>query len=204
MTGIAIYMEGGGDRSGSRAALRLGMNRFLGTLKKAARAKQIHWKLIACGSRDDAFRGFRNAIKTDPGALNLLLVDAERGVTGTPKAHLRARDGWDLSFATEPTVHLMVQTMETWIVADPEALRAYYGRDFAKNKLPRRVKLEDESKKQVSAALQEATRLTQKREYHKIWHASELLRRIDPAKVRARCPHCERLFQHLDEAIEAA
>ena len=31
----------------------------------------------------------------------------------------------------------MVQTMETWLVADPTALAAYYGKSFAGNVLPK-------------------------------------------------------------------
>ena len=203
MTGIAIYMEGGGDRTGTRAQLRRGMETFLRSLKQAARRKALHWKLVPCGSRDAAFSRFRNAVATEPQAVNMLLVDAEGPVANAPREHLRARDGWDLSGAVESRLHLMVQTMETWIVADPDVLRSYYGADFKSAKLPSRANLEDEPKKELQRRLKEATKDTQKRAYHKIKHAKDLLRLIDPDVVRERCPHCERLFRELSQILEA-
>ena len=47
MSGFAIYMEGGGDGKGTKAALRQGMDALLQPLKEAARAKTLHWKLAA-------------------------------------------------------------------------------------------------------------------------------------------------------------
>ena len=61
MSGVAIYMEGGGDGKDAKAALRQGMDALLQPLKEAARAKALHWKLVPCGGRDKAFRGFRSA-----------------------------------------------------------------------------------------------------------------------------------------------
>ncbi|MDE2878629.1 DUF4276 family protein [Candidatus Palauibacter soopunensis] len=204
MTRIAIYMEGGGDRSRGRDAIRRGMDTFLATLKQAARDKSLKWKLVACGSRDDAYRGFRNAVETDPQSVNLLLVDSEQPVANGPRQHLRARDRWDVSGTPESRLHLMVQTMETWIIADPACLAAYYGQGFRPNSLPQRTDLEAEPKRQVAASLREATAHTTKGVYHKIRHASDLLEAIDPDAVRHRCRHCDRLFNELARLIEAA
>ena len=98
----------------------------------------------------------------------------------------------------------MAQSMETWIVADPEALAAYYGRDFNVAKLPRRANLEDEPKEQVLKALNEATRRTRMGAYHKIKHGGAVLRQLNPARVQARCQHCKRLFEELARIIAAA
>lgn len=204
MTGIAIYMEGGGDRTGTRAQLRRGMEAFLRSLKQAARRKALHWKLVTCGSRDAAFRRFRNAVATEPEAVNVLLVDAEGPVTNGPHEHLRTRDRWDLSGAAESRLHLMVQTMETWIVADPNTLRSYYGADFKAARLPSRTNLEEEPKEQLQRRLRDATKGAQKGEYHKIRHAKDLLELIDPDVVQERCPHCKRLFRELGQVLEAA
>ena len=62
MSGIAIYMEGGGTGKENRAGLRQGMDAFLESLKEAARYKALRWKLVCCGPRDEAFRVFRNAV----------------------------------------------------------------------------------------------------------------------------------------------
>lgn len=204
MTGIAIYMEGGGDRSGTKALLRRGMDAFLDSLKQAARDKGLRWKLVACGSRNAALGGFKNAIATEPEAFNVLLVDAEAPVASQPGTHLQERDSWDLSGVRESQLHLMVQTMETWIIADPERLSAYYGQGFRTNRLPRRADLEQEPKEQVVTSLEQATKDTAKGVYHKIRHASDLLAALDVDSVRQRCKHCRRLFEELGARIEAA
>ena len=204
MSAVAIYMEGGGNGKGSKAALRRGMDSFLGALKNAAREKGWRWKLVCCGGRDETFRAFGNARSTGGDALTVLLVDSEGPVKARPRAHLAAQDGWDMCGVDDGDVHLMAQVMETWLVADGDALTAYYGQDFRANALPARRNLEEEDKTAITAALDEATRRTQKGRYHKIQHAAELLaHHIEPAKVRARCHHCARLFDMLGAAVAA-
>ena len=203
MSAVAIYMEGGGNGKGTKVALRRGMDGFLGKLKSATRAKGWQWKLVCCGGRDRAFRSFKNARATgDPGIV-VLLVDSEGPVNALPRAHLTARDGWNLSGAADDQIHLMAQVMETWIVADPDALSAYYGQRFQANALPSRRNLEEEDRTSVANALNRATAQTQKGRYQKIRHAADLLARIDPAKARRRCRHCERLFDTLGAAVAA-
>ena len=204
MSGIAIYMEGGGTGKENRAALRQGMDAFLQSLKEAARNKALRWKLVCCGPRQEAFRGFRNAVSNGDNALNVLLVDAEGPVDQSSRDHLEGRDHWDLSFAEEDWIHLMVQAMEAWIVADLEALAAYYGQGFRVNRLPKAENLETVPKADVVRALDGATRRTRKGTYHKIQHAGDLLKRIDASKVKSRCPHCDRLFKTLDRVVAAA
>ena len=201
MSGIAIYMEGGGDGSGTKAALRQGLNAFFEPLREAARAKAIGWKLVCCGSRNEAFRRFRNAVRHDGQVLVVLLVDAEERVVRPVREHLQDRDGWDLSFTDEGQLHLMVQTMETWIVADPEALRAYYGQHFNETALSRGSDLEDIPKEDIARSLDRATERTRKGRYHKIGHARDLLKRIDVEKVKSRCSHCRRLFEVVGKVL---
>ena len=45
MSGVEIYMEGGGDSRDGKAALRQGMDALLEPLKAAARSNALHWKL---------------------------------------------------------------------------------------------------------------------------------------------------------------
>lgn len=204
MSGVAIYMEGGGDGKGTRAALRQGMDALLQPLKNAAREKALHWKLVPCGGRDKAFLRFQDAANQGDDAIILLLVDAEEPVNRAPRSHLESRDGWAMQFADSDTVHLMVQAMETWIVADPGALAAYYGQNFNGKVLPRREDLEMEPKADVAQALKRATERTPKGHYQKIKHASALLKRIDVERVKDRCPHCKRLFNVLGQMIGIA
>ena len=197
-------MEGGGDGRDTRAAPRLGMDAFLTRIKQAAREKSLRWKLVCCGSRHEAFRKFRTAYQSGEHAIAILLVDAEGAVDRPVRDHLRWRDGWDLAFASNDAVHLMIQTMETWIIADPDALAEYYGANFRRNALPGALNLEVIAKDDVDDALNEATRLTRKGAYHKVRHASELLKRIDAQEVQRRCPGCARLFSTIHSEIDAA
>jgi hypothetical protein len=195
-------MEGGGNAAATKQALRLGMEGFLATLKSQARDKAWHWKLVPCGTRKEAFKRFGDAWKTGDTTVVVLLVDAEAVVSGSPCAHLKKTDKWDLSFASDDTVHLMVQTMEAWIVADPEALAEYYGQGFNANALPVSNNLEKVAKSAIAAALDNATKNTKtKGKYHKIKHASDLLRKIAPQKVKQRCPNCARMFTSLGQTI---
>lgn len=201
---ITIYLEGGGRGEGRRA-LRRGMMRFLRPVKEAFGGKALYLGVVPCGSREETWNRFRReAASAGPGETCVLVVDAEGPVEESPRAHLRVSDGWDLSGIPGDAVHLMVQVMETWIVADPEALARYYGQGFRRARLPKRTNLEQEPKARILDALNEATRHTGKGAYHKINHAVQLLRRTDPAKVRSRCDHCERLFNELHRIVEAA
>ena len=183
------------------------MGRFLHELKEKAWENGRELRLVPCGGRQQTYKTFNDARdRAGEGEIVVLLVDAEEPVAApTPVEHLRRRssDGWDLSGVDEDQVHLMVQTMETWIVADRDTLATYYGQGFLINVLPTRQDLEEECKTVVTKALNRATERTQKGRYHKIRHSAELLARIDPKKARSRCCHCERLFVVLGAAVAA-
>ena len=180
------------------------MDAFLGSIKDVARANAWRWQLVACGSRNEAFDAFTHARRMGRTKVVVLLVDSEDPIHNPPLAHLEAREGWDLNGVDEDSVHLMVQVMETWLVADPKALGAYYGQGFRAGALPRRADLEAVAKETVGTALVKATRTTSKGDYRKIRHASELLQRIDSSLVQQRCSHCARLFDFLGEAVSEA
>jgi len=192
---IAIYFEGGGNSGETKAALRLGMSAFLKPLVDMVRQRRSRWSIVSCGGRDQALDAFCDALNQEPEKFNVLLVDSEAAVVGLPRAHLQQRDGWDLAAAQEDQVHLMAQCMEAWLVADPDALAAYYDQGFNANALPRRINLEEEPKVQIYSALENATRQTQKGSYGKIKHASELLKKVSAEKAQTRCRHCRRFFE---------
>jgi hypothetical protein len=91
--------------------------------------------------------------------------------------------------------------MEAWIVADPDKLEEFFGREFKKNSLPKRTNLEEEPKADIYDKLRDATKDTQKDEYGKIKHASKLLGMIDPSKISKKCPRFRIFREWLVESI---
>lgn len=201
MTSIKIYVEGGGDGRAGKDALRRGFDAFLREQKRAAQEMGWRWNLVCAGSRDEAFNGFRAASSRPDAGVVVLLVDTEDPLRVSPIEHLRQRDHWDLDAADRQVVHLMVQTMETWIVADVEALADYYGQGFRETALPRHSNLEAVPKRDIERGLENATRATKKGAYHKIHHASPLLGKIDPVRVQERCKACRRFLDYLNGIV---
>ncbi|MDB9374638.1 DUF4276 family protein [Nodularia sphaerocarpa] len=191
---IRIYIEGGGDGKNTKALIRKGFSQFF---------KQFKLNITICGSRNNAFRDFRNALKSYPNAFNILLVDAEAPVTiNSPWGHLKFRDNWDKpSEVDDNQCHLMVQTMEAWFIADIETLKQFYGKDFLENAIPKTLNVETINKQNLERSLKAATRNTSKGEYHKIKHASKLLELLDVNKVRQASPSCDLLLKTLSDKI---
>lgn len=133
--------------------------------------------------------------------LSILLVDSETAVASLPKAHLKTRDDWDLTGVPEEHVHLMAQVMETWFVADPASVKAYYGKDVNEGALPKHAQPESVARAAVAAGLENATKDSKKGRYHKIKHGSDLLARISPDTVKQKCPHCKRLFDSVEALL---
>jgi hypothetical protein len=96
LSGIAIYIEGGGDSTDSKAAIRRGMATFLAAIRDRARALRWNWKVVPCGSRVAAWEAFQHEVEQNPEVFNVLLVDSEDPVIGRANHHLHVRDGWDL------------------------------------------------------------------------------------------------------------
>ena len=96
----------------------------------------------------------------------------------------------------------MVQTMETWIVADSQAYwLSITAMDSTQDKLPETDDLEGVRKQTILDALRTATENSVRKRFHKVWHARDMLRRIDPETVRKHCPACRRLFETLAKEI---
>lgn len=215
MNGIAIYVEGGGATVHQRAELRIGFDSLLSAQKNAALVKRLRWRTVPSGGRQAAFEAFRTEQqRADINTLAILLVDSEAAVAAEVDdeltdanarvSHLAKHDGWDFKGIDPRQVHLMVQCMEAWIVADSNALSRYYGKGFHANKLPVRSSLEGEPKGNLAMKLTAATRDTSKGQYHKIRHASKLLARIDAEKVAHRCPRFNTFRKRLATVIEEA
>jgi hypothetical protein len=127
---------------------------------------------------------FLDALETHPNAWNVLLLDWE-----DPKeAEIRKKQ---LGNCDPDSVFWMVQIMESWFLADIDALRAFYKRRFAESALGWNTKVEEIPKIDV---LERLRRLSGG-EYQKVNHGVKLLELIDTAKVRKTAPNCDRMFR---------
>ena len=194
---LKLIVEGGGDRKSKslNRECRRAFAEFLGKAGLAGRLPSIE----AAGGREQAYDAFKTAHARDSHTV-MLLVDAEAPVTASDTwTHLQTRDGWTRpAGATNDQCHLMVQIMESWFLADREALANFYQQRFRPNALPGNPRqVEQISKKAVEDGLDRATRATARGRYHKGRHSFEILASLDPAKVTAASRHAERFIQTL-------
>lgn len=209
---MKLYVEGGGDSNALRTACREGFTSFI---TKAGVAKRP--RVVACGSRRDAFDSFCTAITNGEEAM--LLVDSEAPVAGaiqqpeddacmwTPWLHLKVRpgDSWDKPAGSEDSdCHLMVQCMESWFLADRETLKAFFDPGFSANALPAAANpIESVAKLAVYDALDRSTHACKsKGAYGKGQHSFKLLAAINPAKVTAACPWAKRFVDCLKAKMQ--
>ena len=190
-----LYVEGGGDGRSLRARFREGWSGFFESAGLRGRVK-----IVGGGGRKQTFDRFAAAVTSGgAGASVLLLVDSEGPVApgATVWQHLHARDRWTRPDAAgDDQAFLMVQVMETWFVADRDALRRYFGAEFRENAIRRWPELEAVPKTTVFETLDRATAACRKR-YAKGRVSFKLLARIDPARVEAACPHARALLDRL-------
>lgn len=193
---VIVYVEGGGDTRALQAPLREGFRKLF----ERALGGRFRLRVVACGGRSRAFEDFRRGARLHRDALCILLVDSESAVTTATKwEHVRQRrgDGWIRPDGIdEAHLHLMVEAMETWLLADPEALGAYFGPGFNARKLPQAADLEGVAKSVVGEKLQQASAPSKRGPYRKS-DGFVLIGQVDPAKLRQRCRHAAALFGEL-------
>ena len=195
MVTATLYIEGGGEGKDLRARFREGWKKFFDSAGVGGRTK-----IVRGAGRRQTFDRFAIAVSDSvPGTIPFLLVDSEGPVASGHSAwqHLGARDGWTRPDGTgDDHAFLMVQIMETWFLADRQALRNYFGAGFDENALRAWPNLEDVPKPTVLEELRDATVSCRPR-YTKGKVSFELLARVDPARVEAACPHAKALLNML-------
>jgi Domain of unknown function (DUF4276) len=128
------------------------------------------------------------------------LVDSEDLVAdGVAEwAHLKKSAAWNRPSASgNDDAFLMVCSMETWFLADREALKKFFHDCWRDNALPQWPNLEAISKEMVFEKLALATAGCGKKAYSKGKRSFEILKVIDPAMVEAKCPGAKRLLDRL-------
>ena len=195
---VKIYIEGGGDTDALRSELRQG---FQSLFEKAGFQGRLP-KVVACGSRNDAFDDFKTALKNKKdNEIVLLLVDSEEQVNGAKWNHVKNRDGdqWEKpALVDEENIYFMVECMESWFLADKNALSVFYGEGFNANALPKTMPLEAVAKQVIYDALKLATKNTQKGEYGKGAHSFKILGALDATKVKNHGSYSKDFFDYLE------
>ncbi|MCU0655955.1 MAG: DUF4276 family protein [Polyangiaceae bacterium] len=184
---VKVFVEGGGDDNETRTNCRQGFSEFFRKLLPGLPMPRV----VSCGPREQAWSDFQAALH-DEKVTPVLLVDAEGPVRqGSWWRHLEERDCWKKpAEASEEQVLLMIQCMESWLLADVELLRNFYGEGFNEKSIPKTNDLADVDKQQLNAALKNATRHARtKGEYHKTKHGLVLVGKLNPRILEERAPH---------------
>jgi hypothetical protein len=196
---VVVYVEGGGRQRRTLDHCRRGFGELFEKVVREGHQP----KVVACSDRRSTFDDFRNDAEGGREGFLVLLVDSEGPVDANVAswAYLGTQDSWNRpANVRDDQAHLMVQCMESWFLADRDALSRYYDQGFLINSLPARANVEEIPKRDVERALKHASRHTKtKGPYHKTRHGFDLLALIDPSKLRGASVHARQLFQVLEE-----
>ena len=188
---INVYFEG-------NAGLKVGFERLFAELRPTVRETGSDIKFIAAR---DGPRDYRTALRTNRSAWNILLKDSE-GPIPAQLTTLCKKLGIDPAHAKH--VFWMVELMESWFLADPKAVAAYYGaKGFALKALGNPDDVETISKSTVLRRLKQAAAKCLKGPYDKVAHAPALLVGLDPILVQKHAPHCKKLFDAVKAKLKA-
>jgi hypothetical protein len=190
MVSARLYIEGGESKE-DQIRCREGFRKLL---DKAGFSGRLP-RLTACGGRNSAFDDFKTAhAKGKQNDYIAMLIDSEDPLADIEQTwdHLRDRDGWAKpSDARNEQVLFMTTCMETWIVADPAALRAHYGSCLQENALPTMIDLEKRDRHVVHEQLVHATRNCSNA-YAKGKRYFEVLAKLYPEVLKQHLPSFER------------
>ena len=131
------------------------------------------------------------------------LVDGANGADNPFGAwrHLADRDKWQRpKAASDDQAQLMVTTMETWLVADPNAVIKHFP-SMNSTKLPDDNNLGSRTKEDILAALEKATSGSNKGEYKKGRDSFDLLAKLNPDELKSKLPHFRRFVESLDARL---
>ncbi len=197
-----IYVEGGGEDSSLDSACREGFSKLLAKCGFEGRMPRVR----PFGSRQDTYDAFATAHRQGKAEYVALLLDSEDPVKDIerPWEHLANRKDDKMpkpEGATDEQALLMATCMETWIVADREALgRIYKGDCLQKTALPALTDLEGRDRHKVQDALVHATRRC-KNGYEKGRRSFRTLEEIDPAQLRKSLPSFVRAERILNDKL---
>ncbi|MCX6052237.1 MAG: DUF4276 family protein [Campylobacterales bacterium] len=193
-----IYIEGGGKTKYLKSELRQGFKLLFQS--SGLDGKQL--KIVASGSRNEAYSDFATAFKNiKSGETVLLLVDSEDIVSASTKwEHVVLRDSWT-KLGTEENIFFMVVCMESWFLADTTGVEDFFGQNFDASKLPKNINREAIDKKQLYDGLKKATKNTSKGEYGKGQHSFKILTHLDGRKIEQHGKYSKEIFGYLRQVL---
>jgi hypothetical protein len=208
MVKARIYVEGGGDSKEQRARCREGFRKLIENASFIKRSPAI----VACGGRDKTYHRFKTATTVAGNDYPILLVDSEDPVKTTDEDpdsaaawdHLKARDNWrQPASAANDQAQLMATCMETWIMADRDALSFIFKKCLQTSALLPLYNLEARTRDEVQDALHQATRTCGRdKTYEKGKRSFKILENLDPETLKKHLPHFRRFIATLDRHLK--
>ncbi len=160
-------------------------------------------RLTASGSRTSTFDDFKTKHKQSrSGDYIAMLIDSEDPLDDIEQTwkHLKKRDNWNQPVGTtDDQVLFMTTCMETWIVADRDALKSHYGQHLQESALPARHDLEKRHRHDIHDQLVHATRDCSNA-YAKGKRSFEVLAILDAAPLM-KLPSFARMVRILKEKL---
>ena len=199
MVKAQLYVEGGGHKT-QRARCRKAFQVFF---KKAGLQGRLP-RAFASGNRDKAYDAFCTALTAKKVDFAILLVDSEKAVDPNvaSRSYLRQAGLDKLANVHDDQVHLMVQCMEAWFLADLKSLENYFGRNFSANALPKEGNVEVIPKDDLLDRIKLATRKTRNNKaYDKGDDTFRILEILDPELVCKASPRAKHLIDVLRKRL---
>ena len=154
MDKIKIYIEGAAK---GNKLLNVGLRQSFQKLMQDYGIKTGLFQIIAGGSRSDISNKFKTIFPH-----SIVLIDSEKEIpcdeTINKWDFLCENEKWNKpEGATEDNLFFMAACMESWIVADENALQEFYGKCF-QPKLPHTIELSTVAKDSILKSLKESTK----------------------------------------------
>lgn len=195
-----IFVEGGGDSKELHVRCREGFRKLLESCGYAGRMPRI----VACGGRGAAYKDFVTAFSVSGGReFVAMLIDSELPLADVDAAwqHLSMNEGWRRpAGARDEQVLFMTTCMETWIVADRNALTGHYGSRLQVAALPSLHELETRQREAVLNGLERATRDCPNA-YKKGKRSFEVLAKLNPGILEQHLPSFSRMLLILNTRL---
>jgi len=200
-----IYVEGGASGANSKE-VSIRCQQAFHTLLDRMGFTGRKPRLVACGGRGSVFDRFCTAHAAQGNGYVAMWIDSEEPMANTEEAWSHLQQVTTVPQWTAPAgaqddqVLFMTTCMETWIVADRDALHEHFKQALNENPLPALQDLERRSRSDVQDRLENATRNC-RNAYAKGKRSFDVLEKIDPAVLKQHLPSFVRVDRILREKL---